>query len=182
MQDALKISRLKTATLFLIAVGLTACSGSKNLVSVLVEDKAGNVELIYQGVQSPENLVKEIRYYSNGDTLSVTPMKKGAVDGVVAKFYPENLLKEETEFQAGVQSGSFKRYDKEGVLVFEGTLKNGVKEGVWTTWYDEVQMEEQRSYQNDQPNGKWTYWFIDGSVKREEVYKLGKLIEEKDFN
>ena len=151
-------------------------------MSILVEDPSGNVELIYAGTQSPENLVKEIRFYPNGDTLSVTPMKKSAVNGVVSFYYAENTPKEQTTFVDGKQNGQFKRFDKDGVLVLEGNLDNGQKNGVWTTWYDEVQKQEERIYLNNQADGKWTYWYIDGEVKREEVYKLGKLIEEKDFN
>jgi antitoxin component YwqK of YwqJK toxin-antitoxin module len=162
-------------------VALVACSGSKNLTSVLVENPNGNVELIYAGLQSPENLVKEIRFSANGDTLSVTPMLKGAVHGIVKHYFPNNVLKEQIPFQNGDQTGIFKRYDSNGVLVFEGKLENGLKEDVWTTWYDEVQMEEQRNYVKDVAEGKWTYWYIDGNLKREEFYKLGKLIEEKNF-
>jgi antitoxin component YwqK of YwqJK toxin-antitoxin module len=167
--------------LTLSIVALVACSGSKNLISILVENPKGNVELIYAGLQSPENLVKEIRFLANGDTLSVTPMLKGAVHGIVTYYFPNNVLKEQTPFQNGTQTGMFKRYDTNGVLVFEGKLENGLKEGVWTTWYDEVQMEEQRNYVKDEAEGKWTYWYIDGNRKREEVYKLGKLIEENNF-
>lgn len=166
----------------LVLVGLSACSGSKQLTSVLVENANGNVELIYAGNQSPENLVKEIRFSASGDTLSVTPMKEGAVHGVITRYFPENRLKERVSFQDGVQSGVYQRYDNQGVLVFEGRLENGLKEGTWTTWYDEVQKEEERNYTKDEANGKWTYWYIDGNLKREEVYKLGKLIEEKNFN
>lgn len=162
------------------AAALGGCS--RKLVSVLVEDANGNVELVYAGKQSAENLVKEIRFYPSGDTLSVTPLKKGAVDGVVSAYHRNNLLKEQTTFKDGKANGLFRQYDKEGVLVFEGELMNGQKSGVWTTWYDEVQMQEQRSYTADQPDGKWIYWYIDGTIKREEVYQLGKLIEEKDFN
>ena len=161
---------------------LSACSGTKNLTSVLVEDPNGNVELIYAGDQSPENLVKEIRYFANGDTLSVTPMKKGAVHGSVKNYFPNNILQDQTPFVNGIQEGIFNRFDEDGVLVFEGKLVNGLKEGTWTTWYDEVQVAEQRMYVKDVADGKWIYWYIDGNLKREEVYKLGKLIEEKNFN
>lgn len=155
---------------------------SKKLTTVLVEDPSGNVELIYAGTQTPENLVKEIRYFSNGDTLSITPMLKSAIHGVFTAYHQGNLKKEEVTFQKGIQDGIFRKYDKEGILVFEGGMSKGLKNGVWTTWYDEVQMAEQRVYVNDQADGVWTYWFIDGSPKREEIYKLGKLIEHKNFN
>ena len=169
-------------TFLCTAIGLFATSCSKQPLTVLVEDPTGNVELIYSGVQSPENLVKEIRYFPNGDTLMITPMKKGGVHGVVTAFFKDNKRKEETSFVKGLQEGVFKRYDKDGLLVFEGAMKSGLKEGLWTTWYDEVQMEEQRLYVNDMPHGKWTYWYIDGELKREETYELGKLIDEVNFN
>ncbi len=160
----------------------SGCGSSKKLVSVLVEDKQGNTELIYEGSQSPDNLVKEIKYYPTGDTLSITPMKNGAIHGMVTRFGRENKLKEQITFIQGKQDGVFKRFDSEGVLVFEGQLLDGKKNGIWTTWYDEVQKEEERGYSKDQPNGKWTYWYIDGSLKREETYKDGKLIDEKNYN
>lgn len=170
-------------SLFILSVVLlSACGSGKKVVSVIVEDKSGNTELIYTKVQAPENLVKEIRYYANGDTLSITPMLKGAVHGTVSRYWKGNKLKERITFANGVQSGSFERFDNNGTLVFEGELENGLKTGIWTTWYDDVQMQEQRVYANDVPNGKWTYWYIDGSLKREEVYKDGKLIEEKNYD
>ena len=159
---------------------LSSCSGGK-LITVLVEDKTGNTELVYKKSQGPENLVKEVKYYPNGDTLSITPMVKGAVNGILSRFYKGNLLKEQISYKNGVQDGMFRRYDKDGILVFEGELKNGLKTGVWTTWYDDVQKQEERTYVNDIASGKWMYWYIDGSLKREEVYKNGKLLEEKDF-
>lgn len=182
-QSQQPLFRNRFASPALAILGLVLVSScSPKLTSVLVEDPNGNVELTYQGSESTENLVKEVRFYPNGDTLSVTPMKKGAVNGNVLNYYPHNHLKELTTFVDGQQKGVFKRFDTEGVLVFEGQLVNGLKEGIWTTWYDDVQMQEQRNYLNDQPDGKWTYWFIDGTVRREEVYKLGKLVEEKDYN
>ena len=165
----------------LALVSLFIASCSPKLQSVLVEDKNGNTELIYAGTPSPENLVKEIVYYSNGDTLSITPMLKGAVNGSVKKFTEGNLLKEVVTFKKGEQSGIYQWYDNEGVLVFEGKLEKGLKTGVWTTWYDEVQVQETRTYTNDLAEGKWSYYYIDGTLKREEVYKNGKLIEEKNF-
>ncbi|MFT6211294.1 MAG: antitoxin component YwqK of YwqJK toxin-antitoxin module [Bacteroidia bacterium] len=164
------------------AVLMLLYSCSNKMMTILVEDPMGNVELIYAGAQSPENLVTEVRYYPEGDTLSVSHMKKGAIEGVVTFYYPENKPKEQTTFVDGLSQGEFKRFDKSGVLVVEGKLKNGEKSGVWTTWYDDVQKQEERTYSADQPDGKWTYWYIDGELKREEIYKLGKLIEEKDFN
>lgn len=163
--------------LFLIPLFFASCN--KELLHVLVENPNGNSQLVYQGAETPENLVKEIRFYPNGDTLSITPMRKRAVNGMVTNFYPANKTKDQTMFVNGVANGIFKKFDNQGVLVIQGTLKNGQKDGVWTTWYDEVQKQEERTYANNQPHGKWTYWYIDGEVKREEVYELGKIIEEK---
>ena len=175
---------MKSAPVIVVVLAFAAliqgCAGGKT-VSVLVEDKTGNTELIYRKSQSPDNLIAEIRYYPCGDTLSITPMLKGAVNGVVSFFHKNNVLKDQVTFVDGKQNGTFKKFDKGGVLVFEGKLKDGLKNGNWTTWYDEVQKQEERTYVNDIPTGKWIYWYIDGSVKREEVYKDGKLLEAKDF-
>ena len=156
------------------------------MTSVLIADPNGDVELLYDGDASAENLVKEIRYYpspdSLRDTLSVTPMKQGMVEGVVRAFHPDNLVREETPFVAGRQEGVFRRYDSEGVLVFEGLMRSGSREGVWTTWYDAVQMEEQRAYLNDRLHGKWSFWYADGNLRRDETYESGILVEGKDYD
>jgi len=169
--------------ILILAVAINSgCGSSKKLISIVLEETHGNTELVYAGKQLPENLVQEIKFYPNGDTLSVTPMKSGAIHGLVSRFGENNVLKEQITFVQGKQQGIYKRFDAEGVLVFEGQLMDGRKTGVWTTWYDEVQKEEERGYSNGQPNGKWTYWYIDGSLKREETYKDGKLIDEKNYN
>lgn len=162
-----------------VSVFLAACS--PKLQTILLEDKNGNTELVYAGTPSPDNLVKEIIYYPSGDTLSITPMLKGAVNGSVKKFNEGNLLKEVVTFKKGEQTGIYQRFDDEGILTFEGKLDKGLKTGVWTTWYDDVQIQETRTYANDLAEGKWSYYYIDGSLKREEIYKNGKLIEEKNF-
>lgn len=151
-------------------------------MSVLVEDPNGNVELTYQGKESTENLVKEVRFYPNGDTLSVTPMKNSVVHGVLSNYHAGNVIKDRTNFVQGKANGLYRQYDTNGQVVFEGMLKDGLKEGEWLTWYDESQLQEKRSYSNDLPDGKWSYWYIDGTLKREEVYEFGKLIEAKDLN
>lgn len=172
---------IKFLLAFSICIGFASCGASKKLVSVLVEDQNGNTELVYARSEAPENLVKEVRFFPNGDTLTVTPMLNGKVDGVVLRYLEGNILVEEVTFKEGVQDGRFKRYDKDGILVFEGELTNGQKTGIWTTWYDDVQAQEKRSYSNDEPDGKWTYWYIDGSLKREEVFENGKLIESTEY-
>ena len=176
------LKKIPSVKLLLVAfVFLASCGSSKKLISVVLEDSNGDTELVYARSESPENLVKEVRFFPNGDTLTVTPMLKGKVHRVVARYVEGNTLVEEVTFKEGMQDGVFRRYDKNGVLVFEGELTNGQKTGTWTTWYDDVQMEEQRSYTNDEADGKWTYWYIDGSLKREEVYENGKLIDSTDY-
>lgn len=174
--------RFYQCLLFVAVAILTACSTNRKLLSILVERPNGDVEYVYEGEQSPEDLVKEIRYFPTGDTLSVTPMKQSRVEGVVRVFHPHNIIKEQTSFVAGKQDGKFRRFDPDGALVFEGQMKNGSKEGVWTTWYDEVQMEEQRMYLNNLLHGKWTYWYADGNLRRDETYELGKLIDENNYD
>jgi antitoxin component YwqK of YwqJK toxin-antitoxin module len=167
---------------FIPFILLLVCScGSGKLITVLEENENGNTVLQYRKAEAPENLVTEIRFYPNGDTLSVTPTQQGAIHGDLLRYGKNNKLKERITYVKGVQDGLFQRFDKDGVLVFEGMLKRGKKEGVWTTWYDDVQKEEERKYADDEPDGKWTYWYIDGNVRREEVYESGKLIEATDY-
>jgi len=172
---------IKVPGLFILIALLVASCSSGKLITVSKPQENASSELIYRRKERPENLVMEIRYYPNGDTLSVTPLQRGTVHGTVRSFFPNNVIKEEVEFVNGEQHGGFRRYDNEGTLILEGELVNGKKTGTWTTWYDEVQKLEQRTYIDDRPDGKWTYWYIDGSLKREETYRNGALIEAKDF-
>jgi antitoxin component YwqK of YwqJK toxin-antitoxin module len=164
-----------------VVVALGSCGSSKELVTVLVEDPKGNTELIYMGSAEPANMVREVRYDAEGDSLAVTSLAEGVLHGEVMSFHPNGKRKEVTTYKEGKQTGAFKVYDLEGTLVFEGELNDGKKQGLWSYWYDETQMKQQCQYVNDVLSGKCTYWYIDGTVKREETYQDGKLVASKDL-
>jgi len=176
------VSRSLTLPLFLALATLmvSACGGSKELVTVVVEDPKGNTELVYTGSAEPTNMVREVRFNPMGDSLAVTPLQDGVLHGEVLTFHPNGKRKELITYSEGKQNGRFVAYDLEGVVAFEGTLQDGKKHGLWSYWYDETQMKQQCAYENDVLTGKCSYWYIDGNLKREETYSAGKLVASQD--
>jgi len=163
------------------SVLISSCGGSKDLVTVVLEDSKGNTELIYTGSAVPTNMVREVRFNPHGDSLSVTPLQEGVLHGDVITFHPNGKRKELVTYAEGKQNGRFIAYDLEGVIAFDGTLKDGKKHGLWSYWYDETQMKQQCPFENDILTGKCSFWYIDGNLKREETYSAGKLIASQDF-
>ena len=52
---------------------------------------------------------------------------------------------------------------------------------MWISYYDGGELDEIGEYINGLKDGKWGRFHVGGSLKQEEIYKLGKLIEVSDF-
>ena len=58
----------------------------------------------------------------------------------------------------------------------EGNYKDGKLDGKWTWWNKKGQKIKQKNYKNGKLDGKLIEWFqFNGEIKREEIYKNGKL-------
>lgn len=87
-----------------------------------------------------------ILYRKDGTIIGKIPMKDGAKEGMVEKFYSNGQLFISIEHKEGLKHGIAKTYTSEGQLLSKG------------------------SYCEDKKCGKWVYYRRDGQVKEIEEY------------
>jgi antitoxin component YwqK of YwqJK toxin-antitoxin module len=170
----------KLSFLTAIVALICGCGTSKEVITISTETASGRAERSYMASESPANLLSEVLLNAEGDTMSLSSVRKGVLHGEMISFHPNGMRKELVTYVDGEPTGPFLAYGNDGVPVFEGMLVNGKKHGTWAMWYDETQKRQECQYVNDVLSGKCTYWYIDGNLQREETYSDGKLIASTD--
>lgn len=77
-----------------------------------------------------------IRFYENGDTLTVAKMKKGIYHGYFREYYPENKLMQSYQHKDGKISGRFLTYFESGVLKEEVYFKDNFEDGPFVEYHE----------------------------------------------
>lgn len=98
-----------------------------------------------------------IRFYENGDTLSVSMIVDGRYEGYHREYYEGNILHQKYQHLNGAINGDFLGYYKDGTLM------------------------EKLLYKDNFPNGPFTEYHPNGYKKTEGTYvegkELGELLE-----
>jgi antitoxin component YwqK of YwqJK toxin-antitoxin module len=95
---------------------------------------------------------------------------------VVEEFYPNGIIKSETEVVNGLRNGISKTYDELGRLTSTAEFVNDIYEG-WMTTYNPKngKVAAKAMYKNDKQNGPVTLYYAEGQLYREEYYKDGRV-------
>jgi hypothetical protein len=137
----------------------------------------------------------------NGKTFTIR-------QGPAKYFYPNGKLSQEGEYHKGIKTGEWKYYTHSGdklvhkeiyeaddlvMHFFYDTIggrlkskgktdKDGIKSGEWIEYHfrsDSVKWKNQ--YMAGKLHGEQTQYYREGTVKRIEVYRMGKLLHGKQF-
>jgi len=95
---------------------------------------------------------------------------------VFNEYYPDGIIKKETEMKDGLPNGMIRTYDERGRLKSTATVVNGLYEG-WMTTYNPAnnKITAKAFYKNDQQNGPVTLYYNTGELYREETYTDGRV-------
>jgi len=95
---------------------------------------------------------------------------------VLNEYYPDGIIKKETEMKDGIPNGTLKTYDERGRLKSTATVVNGLYEG-WMITYNPLnnKITAKAFYKNDQQNGPVTLYYATGELYREETYVDGRV-------
>lgn len=77
-----------------------------------------------------------IRFYENGDTLTVAKMEKGIYQGYFREYYPGNKLMQSYQYVDGKISGRFLTYFESGALKDEVYFKDNFEEGPFVEYHE----------------------------------------------
>lgn len=70
-------------------------------------------------------------------------------------------------------------YHKDGAIKAQGKCIDGLFEGRWEFFKKEGFLWNVGHFKHNQKHGQWTLYNPDGSVKKGEVYEMGKRIKEE---
>ncbi len=95
---------------------------------------------------------------------------------VIKEYYPNRIIKSETEVIDGKRNGISKTYDEIGRLVSTAEFVNDTLQG-WMTTYNPQngKVTAKAFYKNDKQNGPVTLYYAEGQLYREEYYKEGRV-------
>jgi antitoxin component YwqK of YwqJK toxin-antitoxin module len=95
---------------------------------------------------------------------------------LVEEFYPDGIIKSETEVVNGLRNGISKTYDERGRLTSTATFVNDKYEG-WMITYNPLnsKITAKAMYKNDYQDGPVILYYAEGQLYREEFYKNGRV-------
>jgi antitoxin component YwqK of YwqJK toxin-antitoxin module len=116
-----------------------------------------------------------IEEFDNGCFAGKGFIESGKKIGVWSYYYETGELKQEIEYQNGVEDGKFKLYHENGLVAWQGDLIKGKHEGLWKEYYENGKIKEEVKYINDE--GSYiNFWDHDGNQLLKNG--TGKKIEE----
>ena len=105
-------------------------------------------------------------------------------------YFPDGCIKSEGEYVYGQMDGVWKFYYDEGMYYtysVEDTLRiemfytEGSKNGYYKSYFLGRKLKCEGQYHFNLKDGIWTHYNIQGKLIKVEVYKLGELVEQKDY-
>jgi len=123
-------------------------------------------------------------YYSENGSLEwqVSYKKSNEIkviryNGIEEQFYPSKLPKSKTTFKNGTKNGPFTEYYDAGDVKQEiAPAKDGYPEETKEVITNQ-KIKLRGNFINDKLDGKVTYYKLDGTIEKQETYKLGELMK-----
>ncbi len=143
--------------LFLITISgmFYACNDyDGNEITMYYSDSIPKIEVFYKYYGNSKKIMKEIRYFPNGEISS-----EGKYN------------------DAGNKTGEWISYFDNGKKWHIDTYVNGKKSGKVIEWYKSGKKMYEADYQNDLPNGKWIIYDEMGKKISTTTYKDGQIVD-----
>ncbi len=106
--------------------------------------------------------------------------EQGKKQGVSEKYHDNGKLAEVFHFQNDVKNGSWKQFYESGAKMATGQYKDGQLEGEVTYYYSSGKPRSRGNYHKGLMDGTWYFFGDQLKLERKEIWKRGRLIEEKD--
>ncbi|GAB4301517.1 MAG: hypothetical protein Kow0068_24420 [Marinilabiliales bacterium] len=150
----------KSGFLYIMLIMLIACGEKleKQIDSSYPSGLPSKVSY-YKWVGDKKVVVKEIRYYTNGEK---------EVEGEYNDLHQKE--------------GKWTYWYENGKKWSEGTFKNGLSDGKFTIYYQSGKKNYEASYKQGVPHGEWIFYDEYGKKYKKVIFKNGEKVSEKMFN
>lgn len=125
-----------------------SCKG--NLKEDVVKSPDGKIEKVtqYKMIGDQKDVVKETRYYSNGNKQIEGGYKNGQRDGHWLYWFENGNMQSDGYFTSGVRTGEAKVWDESGKQIYTGFYKKGKPDGIWYIYNKKGEKESEIIYKD----------------------------------
>lgn len=150
--------KLTIASILLLFAVITGCTKTEDVITSIYPN--GNPIRIstYKMVNdSTRELIKEVRFYQNGEK------------------------KQHGEFKNEVKHGKWTYWYENGNKWSEANFNLGVTDGESIVWYENGEIKYRGDYKNGDPHDVWTFYDDKGKKLKDVYYEDGDKIKEENF-
>ncbi|MFH2141913.1 MAG: hypothetical protein ABIJ97_05795 [Bacteroidota bacterium] len=113
--------------------------------------------IYFKWVGDQKDIVKETRFYANGEK---------EIEG---------------ELKNGMRHGKWTYWYDTGIKWSEGYFKDDMSDGKFTIWYKSGLKNYDAEYKEGKPNGKWVFCDDSGKKFKEVIFNMGEKVSEKEY-
>lgn len=126
---------------------IAGCSEPKLFESVESTHEDGTPKIVkYYNNESKEVLLKEVRYWENGNKSMEGAYKNGNRNGTWTAWYKDGTLWSTGEYEDGVENGLKSVFHENGQKYYEGHIKSDKRVGIWKFWNKEGNLLKEINY------------------------------------
>ena len=158
--------------LFLISIGLTACSSKTKTIEV--QNDAGIViERYVQNIATTKKEGKSELFDDNGQLLETAFYKNGQLEGERILYHANGAIQAIEPYENGVFKGDFQAFYENKQLELTGKYENGMMNGEWKRYYDSGELMEIVTFVENEENGPFIEYYKNGKTKAAGTYLEG---------
>jgi len=126
---------------------ISGCLKTKLFESIESTHTDGTARIVkYYKNESKKNLVKEVRYWENGNKSMEGSYKNGKRTGQWTAWYSDGEIWSTGEYKDGLEHGLKTVYHENGQKYYEGAIKNEKRKGAWQFWDKEGKLIKEINY------------------------------------
>lgn len=122
-----------------------------------------------------------IEWYNNGQKKETGEYLSNQRFGEWTSLYESGIIARQGYYKNDVEDGRWVEFHPSGLQSAEGSRVNGRESGQWIYWADGDNTRTQGSWSNGQQDGNWTDFAGDGTPVRQRVYRMGRLINQREL-
>ena len=122
-----------------------------------------------------------IEWYPNGQKRSTGDYAADKRAGDWIHWYESGVIEKQGPYINNVADGHWIEFHPSGMQSAEGDRANGREKGLWVYWSDGDNIRTEGHWVSGQKDGEWTDFSPEGKPLRQRVYRLGRLINQREF-
>ncbi|MCF8368453.1 MAG: hypothetical protein K9G76_05375 [Bacteroidales bacterium] len=140
---------MKKCIYLLLSILLFVGCGYKKMFEVVeVTHPDGSPQIVkFYNNESKEKLLKEVRYWDNGNKSIEGSYKNGLREGIWTAWHSNGTIWSTGEYKKGIEHGMKTVYHDNGQKYYEGSIMNEERTGIWRFWDKDGKLIKEINYE-----------------------------------